>query len=235
MKTVLYLMMGGSGTRLGANIPKQFIEISGKPIYEHIIDLYSRSGLINLLVIVCKEEWINTVKKHLENYEANFHINVISGGKSRSESIKNAVIYTKENLKIEDADRILIHDTTHPYLDCNNTKLLIEKLDQGFNAATLVTHVWDTVYTCEDNRVCETLKRENIGVGASPEGFKWKFLSDIYLNSNQEIARFTSAVDLAQSQCIEIGIIWSSLINLKITYPDDLSVFEIATKYFLKN
>lgn len=230
MKTILFLMMGGSGTRLGASIPKQFLEVNGLPIYQFILNLYNQSDLVDRVVVVNNEKWNEKVREQLSSESYKFPIEIVSGGTTRSESIRNAVRFVNQNY--QDDANVLIHDTTHPYLDTGATERLLKLLESGNSAATLVTHVWDTVYLCEQEGITETLKRQNIGVGASPEGFSLSFLKEAFLNEAIDINRFTSVGNYAQSLGKKIPIVWSSKINLKITYPDDLAIFQESINYF---
>lgn len=231
MKTILFLMMGGSGTRLGTSIPKQFLEVNGLPIYKFILNLYNQSDLVDSVVIVNNEKWNKKVQEQLSSASYKFPIEIISGGTTRSESIKNAVRFIDKTYQTN--ANILIHDATHPYLDVAATKRLLKLLESGNSAATLVTHVWDTVYLCDQEVIAETLKRQNIGVGASPEGFSFGFLKEAFLNEANDINRFTSVGNYAQSLGMKIPVVWSTKINLKITYPDDLAIFQESINYFL--
>lgn len=235
MKKVLFLMMGGSGTRLGAAIPKQFLEVNGRPIYQFVLDLYAKYSVVDRVVIINNSKWNDFLKNQLCRKKYPFDIDVVNGGTSRSESIKNGVLFVNKMMKNNADSCILIHDTTHPYLDSQATEELIALIEGKYSAATLVTHVWDTVYRCEESHISETLKRENIGVGASPEAFKFSFLKKLFIDEVADINQYTSVGNYAQAKGEKIGIVWSSLTNLKITYPEDLNIFKLSSNYFLEN
>ena len=237
MKKILFLMMGGSGTRLGSALPKQFLPVGGSAIYQFILDLYARAVQdeiisIDRVVLINNREWRAHLEDALSSFasELPFTLNIVDGGSTRSESIKNGVTFLSKELQEEAI--VLIHDATHPYLDADATKKLCLLLESGKRAATLVTHVWDTVYLVKDERVSETLPRACIGVGASPEGFSFQFLKEMFLSDKVDINQFTSAGNYAETIGEPIGTIWSSILNLKITYPDDLAVFQQAHPYF---
>jgi len=228
---ILFLMMAGKGTRLGNKIPKQFLEIGDQPVYKSILDLYSTSSLIDRVVIVNNPDWMSYVESQVNDDAYPFEISIIKGGETRSASIQNAVKFVNSSLELSDDSVVLIHDATHPYLDTKACGEVISLIADRYKAATVVTHVWDTVYESEDGEVSRTLNRENIAVGASPEAFRWDFLKGIYL-VERDLSQFTSAGNYAKQVGEKIGIVWSSKINLKITYPDDLRLYTSALNYF---
>ena len=53
------LMMGGSGTRFGADIPKQFVEVEGQPVFSYVMDKYDRFNIVDSIVLVCHADWVD--------------------------------------------------------------------------------------------------------------------------------------------------------------------------------
>ena len=229
--------MGGSGSRLGSKVPKQFLEIEGRPIYQYILELYNKYISLDAIIIVNNKKWNDHLYYQLKAIKEKIGVclYVVNGGETRSESIKNAILFVNDKFSPRNDCRILIHDATHPYLDIAATNKVLSILSKGTKASTVVTHIWDTVYMCQGTEVAETLAREKIGVGASPEGFIWSFLKEIFLGANSEIANYTSVVNFANAKGIKTEIVWSPIINLKITFPDDLKIFKLSTNYFLKS
>lgn len=225
-------MMGGSGTRMGGEIPKQLLEVNNTSVYQFILNLYNMQNIIDEVVLISNSDWTEHVKKQLNKKEYKFPINIIDGGRTRAESIKNGVLFLDER-KNGWNGIVLIHDVTHPYLDVSAVSQLLSILDKS-SSATIVTHIWDTVYDCDNEFVNNTLKRERIGVGASPEGFRFDFLRKIFTDKNMDINKFTCVGNHVQSIGEKLAIVWSPVINLKITYPDDFEIFKESQQYFKK-
>ncbi len=226
----LLLMMGGSGTRANLGIPKQFYKVKGKEIYLHILDIISASQLIDKIVVVCPESWLDHVQKQIIN---NDKFVVTTGGDSRTQSVFNGVKAIEGNL--QDRDCILIHDATHPYFDQYAVENLLKCLETKV-AATLVTHVWDTVYYSNDNlSISEvTLERKKIAVGASPEGFQYALLKELIKEcADQTLDCFTSIGDMLRLKGVPLHLIWSDRPNLKITYRQDMELFEESFNLFI--
>lgn len=234
MKNHLLLMMGGSGTRLGADRPKQYIEVEGMPVFAYILKKYDTLSCIDNIVIVSHKAWFDYVNewKNLLNLEKNVHI--VAGGENRSQSVRNGL---KELAKIaKDEDTVLIHDATHPYVDEQGTKEVIEAL-KTFEGATLAAYQYDTVYRVNDNDVIESvIPRRYVVSGASPEAFSFAKIFNIYNNATEdELERMTSAGAIALEHGIQMKVIPANVINLKITYKNDMEAFvKMAKNYFFE-
>lgn len=233
MKVYVLLMMGGSGTRLGADIPKQYIEVEGKPVFLHIVEKYDRMPSIDGIFIVSNPYWIDFVEHAVESPEISKVKGITSGGATRSESVLNGLEMLRE--AAEDDDVVLIHDATHPYVDIKGTEAVIDAVVE-YGGATLAGFEYDTMYRidAEKGTINEVIPRQELVSGASPEAFRFGQIYDIYANSSQEeFERMTSAGAIALQNGIKMKVIKANTINLKITYPEDLKVFRLlASNYF---
>ena len=233
-KNILLMMMGGSGTRFGADIPKQYIEIDNVPIFAYIIDKYAKMPEIDEMVIVSHKDWINFVEEWLSKLAVKTPWIVTVGGETRSESVFNGLKAMKEFASSEDV--ILIHDATHPYVDIEGTVKIIDAVNE-FGGATLGAFQYDTVYQMnEDHFIEKVVPRQKIVSGASPEAFRFGDIYDIYSNSTtEEFEKMTSAGAIALAHGIDMKVIQTDVINLKITYKNDMDVFrKLAKTYFFE-
>ena len=231
MNTVL-LMMGGSGTRFGASIPKQYIKVNDRPIFSYILEGYNKLPDVNKIIIVSHADWVDYVEEIAEEIGADKLYKVVTGGDTRSESVKNGLICASEYSK--DDDVILIHDATHPYVDKKGTKEVIQAVKE-FGGATLASFNYDTVYKMDDDHILTNIEpRFNIVAGASPEAFTFRKIYDIYMNSSkEELESMTSAGAIALHYGITMKVIKANVINLKITYADDMELFvKLIDNYF---
>ena len=143
----LLLMMGGSGTRLGADRPKQYIEIDGIPIFHYILKSYNQLECIDEIIIISNQMWIDYVQKWIDNLEIKKPISIVAGGETRSHSVYNGLKAISS--KAKDEDIVLLHDATHPYVDENGTINVIEAIKE-YGGATLGAYQYDTVYRMDD-------------------------------------------------------------------------------------
>jgi 2-C-methyl-D-erythritol 4-phosphate cytidylyltransferase len=221
----LLLMMGGSGTRLGADRPKQYIEIDGIPIFFYILRSYNQLDCIDEIIIVSNEMWIDYVQKWVDSLELKKPISIVAGGETRSHSVYYGLKAISNKAKYEDI--VLFHDATHPYVDESGTIEVINAIKE-YGGATLGAFQYDTVYKMNgEGFITDVIPRQELVAGASPEGFKFGEIFPIYdQSSDEELESMTSGGALALEYGIKMKTIEANVINLKITYPHDLEIFK---------
>lgn len=232
---IMMLMMGGTGTRFGADIPKQYILVNNKPIFAYILEGYQKCDFIDCIVVVSHKDWMDYVSEWKDKLNITKLEIITNGGDTRSESVRNGLVSIAESASDEDV--ILIHDATHPYVDEEGTKLVIEGVKK-YGGATLGQCQYDTVYQMnEESRMLErVVPRRQIVSGASPEAFRFKDIYNIYINATKdELEAMTSAGAIALEHGIDMQVVPSNVLNLKITYKNDMDVFlQMVDKYFPK-
>ena len=225
-RNILLLMMGGSGTRFGADIPKQFVEVNGKPVFSYIVEKYAKLGLVEDMTIVCHAEWIDYTQQWVAGLGFDVPFRVVAGGASRSESVRNGLAAMAD--VAADDDVVLIHDATHPYVDEESLPAL-EAATREHGGATLGECQYDTVYAFdpETGLLTDVIPRQTVVSGASPEAFLFGRIHDIYEHTPlEQLERYTSAGALALANDIPMQVVPTDLINLKITYKHDMEVFK---------
>lgn len=234
MKTILLLMMGGSGTRLGAAVPKQYLEIDGHPIFYYIVQKYVSMKEISAICIVSHPDWLDFVSKAVKDLGSRVTLRIVSGGDSRSGSVRNGLRAVEDIAGKEDV--VLIHDATHPYVDVEGVNAVI-KMVKKWGGATLGACQYDTCYQINGEKdLVQVVPRQELVSGASPEGFRFGDISRIYFDaSEEELGEMTSAGAIALAHRIPIKVIPSSVLNLKITYPEDLKLFRLLVHSYFFN
>ena len=231
MKTYVLLMMGGVGSRYGADRPKQFTMIEERPIFYYILEKLSRLDFISGIVVVVHADWRDYAGEWVKKIGFN-KIITTSGGATRSESVLNGLRALDGIANPEDV--VLMHDATHPYVDVEGTKKVAEMVAM-YGAATLASLNYDTTYLMDNNNnVVEVIPRRNVIAGASPEGFRYGQIYNIYKNTPEDdMERMTSAGALALAHNIPMKVVPTQVLNLKITYPEDMNLFmKLYNNYF---
>lgn len=226
-------MMGGVGSRFGADRPKQFVKVNENPVFLYILEELNKLEYIEGIVVVCHESWINYVNENIGKRLKKV-LNVVAGGDCRSMSVYNGLKEIKKYA--DDKDNVLIHDATHPHLDKKKLPELVEKVNE-FGAATMCTSIYDTCYIKnKDGFIEKIIDRKTIAVGASPECFKFGIIFPIYDNaSEEELENMTSAGAILVNNGKKMATVESDLLNLKITYPEDMELFKLlCDSYFYK-
>ena len=233
MKNILMLMMAGKGTRLGADCPKQYIEIDGIPIFAYILYGYAKTKQIDAFVFVVQPEWALYVTKWIRRLGLEDQCLVAAGADERSLSVRNGILAAEKIAEKDDV--LLIHDATHPYVDVTGLKEIIRAVHE-LGAATLAQGEYDTVYRrTSDNLLQQVLPRQEVVSGASPEAFRFGLIADIFRTEDDEsLRRMTSAGAIALACQIPMAVVESDVLNLKITYPRDLELMKklIHTYFF---
>ena len=216
MKKNVIVTASGKGLRMGSDIPKQFLEISGKPILMYTIEqFYNYDNSINIILTLNSdtiEFWNDLSAKH------NFTIKhkIVSGGETRFQSIKNAVS------EIEANTITAIHDGVRPLVD-------IDTINNCFNTAKEKGNAVPFIKINESIREFSGTKnkqvnRDNFVLIQTPQVFK----SDLLINAyKQEFSdEFTDDASVVEQTGIEINLIEGNSENIKITKPQDLLIAE---------
>jgi len=231
---IVLLMMGGSGTRFGADIPKQYTLINEKPIFSYILQEYLKMSEIDKIVIVTNAAWFDYVEEWRDRLSNASRVVVTNGGASRSESVLNGLKAASAFAASQDV--ILIHDATHPYVDREGTCKVIDAVNK-VGGATLGACQYDTCYMMdEDQMLKEVIPRQLLVSGASPEAFRFGDIFRIYSEaSEEELNAMTSAGAIALANGIAMQVVPANVLNLKITYPGDMELFKcLYSNYFFK-
>lgn len=233
MANIVLLMMGGIGSRVGADIPKQFIEIKGKPIFSYILQGLNDLKCIDKIIVVCNKDWIDYAKKCITKLNISKLYDITEGGETRSDSVVNGLKRAKEFAN--DDDVVMMFDTTHPYVDEKGIEEFIEAVKK-YGGATLGQRQYDTCYRIDENDMLQAvIPRQEIVSGASPEGFKFKIIYDIYMNaSKEELNKMTSAGAIALAHNVPMKICTLNTLNLKITYPTDVEILKYLIDFNFK-
>lgn len=221
MNTALVLS-GGTGTRLGADIPKQYIKVNQRMIISYCLEQLFLNSRIDALRIVAEECWQETLEACISEYDKEGKFRGFSKpGKSRQLSIWNGLQDMKAYAAEE--DYVLIHDAARPFL---SGQLITDCLDAaaGHDGVLPVLPMKDTVYRSEDGqRISSLLKRDEIYAGQAPEAF----LFGSYYEANQKllperILKVNGSTEPAILAGLDVVLIPGEEENFKVTTKEDL-------------
>lgn len=232
MNSYVLLMMGGVGSRFGADIPKQFTLIEDKPLFTYIAKKLAKQECVTGLVVVVNPAWLDYANEWINKLSIKKIISVVPGGATRSDSVFNGLKALKGIA--EENDPVLMHDATHPYVDEDGTKKVAEMVAE-YGSATLASLNYDTTYMMDDDyNIVKVIPRRNVIAGASPEGFRYKQIYDIYDQTPEdEMEKMTSVGAIALAHNIPMKVVPTPVLNLKITYPEDMKLFmKLYNNYF---
>ena len=212
----------GIGSRMGAEVPKQYLTVAGKTVIEQTLERLLRlPGLENIVVALGEGDpfWPGLVISN------DTRLVTVKGGKERADSVLNG-LYKLRQLGSDD-DWVLVHDAARPCVRLTEIELLIETCVNHRQGGILATPVHDTMKRSDNhNRILETIPRENLWHACTPQLFRIGELTEAIegaLESGYPVTDEASAMERAGQQPL---LVECSLANIKITRPDDLALAE---------
>lgn len=213
------IVAGGKGLRMGANIPKQYIEIKGKPIIYYTISNLVKAG-VNRFIIVLDLQYQEYLMKSLENI--NVSIQYVSGGVERYESVLNGFRCLNE----ED-EYVAIHDSVRPLV----SKDMIDRLEDSILSSNVsgivpILPIKDTVKLVKNGIVDKTFERSNIRRVGTPQLVKVKDYLEAINNIEDKIKSVTDDASILEMNGNIVGVVEGDEESFKITDSMDLALFE---------
>ena len=212
----------GVGSRMGADIPKQYLQLAGKTVMERTLErLLQLPGLANIVVALGEGD---PIWPGLE-IRNDSRLHTVNGGKERADSVLNG-LYKLRQLA-DDEDWVLVHDAARPCVRLAEIDLLIETCLNRGQGGILATPVHDTMKRSDSqNRIVGTIPRENLWHACTPQLFRIGELTEAIesaRDSGYPVTDEASAMERAGQQPL---LVECSLANIKITRPDDLALAE---------
>ena len=218
------ILAGGVGIRVGADKPKQFIEINGKPILVHTLDKFEKHPLIDSIGVVCVQGWEDVVRSYKKVYGLSKLNTIVIGGCTAIESTRIGV----ENLKARPEDIVVIHDGVRPLVDEKSITNVIEDCRQyggAISAVPLIEHVF---FKGDKETDLHYIPRENAYRTVTPQAYTCAKIRRAFQLSDEtgigSHAPFIGImmVDLNEQVCLSQG----SEENIKITDPKDINYYK---------
>lgn len=224
MKNYVILLAGGVGKRMKSELPKQFLEVNGKPIIVYSIENFQRNNHIEKLVVVCVKEWIEYLKEIIEKYNLSKVEWIIEGGNTGHDSIRNGVFFLRN--KVNSDDYIIVHDAVRPILPQKAIDEVIKVAYMNGNASSAIACHPPIVYTEDFKSGNSDIDREHVMLTASPQMFKFSLALKCYEKAEQENKHnftFTSSLLIHYGERVYFAKGTTS--NIKITQKEDIALF----------
>ena len=224
---IAIIIAGGVGNRMGANIPKQFIEIKNKPVLAYTLQSFNKLSSIDAIEVVCIEGWEEEVWSYKDKYNIDKLKWITKGGNTGQESIRNGVYNLKD--KVNNNDNIIIHDGIRPLVDKSVIDDVLEKCNQYGNGVTSMPYNEQIFLIDDDISTVKYIPRETLRRVATPQAYKFDLLYEKYHEAfKKEIGIYGSSY--TNTMMVELGVrlyfAKGSDKNIKLTTPGDLQIFE---------
>jgi 2-C-methyl-D-erythritol 4-phosphate cytidylyltransferase len=214
---VVIIPAAGTGSRFGGPLPKQFQQLAGKPLVQHVIERFLLDENVIRVVVPVAEVLLASVK----NSE---RVSFVAGGATRQESVIRGLA------EADEAELIAVHDAARPLFSPAIFHAVIAAA-QEVGAALPVIPVADTVHVMNaDATVNQTLDRTMLGAAQTPQCFRAEILRDVLARAQQEGIEGTDEAGLAVRFGYTVKGVPGDPRNLKITVPEDLELAESYLK-----
>ena len=225
MKKYLILLASGTGTRFGADCPKQFIKIGGKMIIEHTMASCD-CGVFDEIILVVSGPYVDQMKRVVLSNTYKIPVRVVEGGNSRIESCGRGVAV------IGDEDAIVIvHNGVQPFIGKKSFDNCIAALGKYSAVTCGVKCVYTVLVTSEDGVLSSTPDRSRSYCDMGPEGFRLSILRKVVdIGLKDSVSTGLCGV-VFRNSLAEVYIADGEPGNIKITVPEDI----ILAKQILKN
>mgnify|MGYP000010820946 CR=1 FL=1 len=226
INTAAIITAGGLGKRFdgtGDTLPKQFIPLSGKPVIAYSILSFESSKLINEIVIVVPENWVEYTKTEIvDKFDIKKVSKVISGGDERQDSVE---IGLRSLSKIPSI--VAVHDGVRPLVTVQTIDEVITQAEKTGGAIAAIPAT-DTIKKSDPEHIIEnTLRREDIWFAQTPQAFRYEILKEAFEKASEDSYLGTDEAELVERLGKEVKLVKGSKYNIKITTQEDLELGEI--------
>jgi 2-C-methyl-D-erythritol 4-phosphate cytidylyltransferase len=218
---IAVILAGGTGSRLGDSIPKQFLKVAGKTVMEHTVAAFERNGNIDEIAIVIHHSFVQAVEEMVPANEWKKVRKILPGGAARHESSLTA-INAYASLP---GCHLIFHDAVRPLVSQRVINDVVEALGQ-YNAVAVAVPATDTIIQMDDSgRFIQHIPNRNMLQRAqTPQGFKLQTIADAYHIALQDAA-FASTDDCGMVvkylPAEKVFVVRGDESNIKLTYRED--------------
>lgn len=230
---IALIIAGGSGHRMGQDIPKQFINVFDKPVLIYTLEGFQKHPQIDAIEVVCIDGWHDILWAYAKQFNITKLKWVISGGNSGQESIRNGVYNLEDKCSSEDI--IIIHDGIRPLVEPSVLSDVIAKCKLYGNAVTSMPYNEQIFVIDEDDETTTSkfIPRETLRRVSTPQAYNFKLLDEKYHEAfEKEIGIHGS--HYTNTMMVELGVklhfAAGSDKNIKLTTKDDLEMFKAYLK-----
>ena len=213
----------GVGSRMAAQLPKQYLQVAGKPLLRHVLDTFAATPAVtHTFVVVSPEDgMIDALMVQAPELDSAASILRV-GGASRRESVRNGLEAIR--FHVQDDDWILVHDAARPGLTVSLVEQLIAELEDDDVGGLLALPVVDTLKLCSPHgRSSATVARTGLWAAQTPQMFRYALLWQALGLSGD----FTDEASAIEALGLQPKLVMGSARNFKLTLPADVALAEL--------
>jgi 2-C-methyl-D-erythritol 4-phosphate cytidylyltransferase len=220
------ILAAGSGSRMHSDIPKQYIEIDGKPLIYYTLETFERSVVDEIVLVVRPGDEEYARREIVDRYGFTKASSIVCGGETRTDSVLNGI-------KATEAEYVLIHDGARCLVSIDLIERMAAKVVETSCIAAVPSK--DTIKIVKEGVVCDTPNRENLYIVQTPQAFNRSNLLNAYLKldelSDEKRRTLTDDSMIMENAGKPVQIVAGEYSNIKVTTPEDLDFVKNIKKY----
>lgn len=225
------LPAAGLGTRMGADTPKQFLELDGVPIFIRSLRKIASAELVTDIILATRADELGRMLERVQAEKFKQSVRVVRGGDSRQDSVAQALREVPPEAEI-----VLVHDAVRPFVTREQITRVIEEA-RKCHAAILGIPAMDTVKEVKRGSLPEdvalisaTIPRERVVLAQTPQAFSAKLLKEAFARAEADGVNASDEAGLIERLGQEVHVVLGSERNIKITRPADMDL----AKFYLE-
>lgn len=219
------LPAAGLGTRMGADTPKQFLELDGTPIVIHSVRRIASCPLVTDIIVATRGDVVESLEQRLRGESFMQSVRVVRGGDSRQDSVALALKEIPNDTEI-----VLVHDAVRPFVTREQISRVIEEA-RRCQAAILGIPAMDTVKEVKRASLPEdvalitaTIPRERVVLAQTPQAFSTKLIKEAFARAQSDGVNASDEAGLVERLGHDVHVVLGSERNIKITKPADMNL-----------
>ena len=228
-KFTAVLPAGGLGKRMGGTIPKQLMQLGGKPVYQYSLETFLKMDEIAEVVMAVPADWKDYFEKEIDTWflsdnaigEFRTKLKIVVGGAERWQSVENGV-----NALTSSAEYVLVHDVARQFV---SEKIIRDVCETLINKGSCLVAkpAIDTIKIASDGRVENTIDRNKVWLAQTPQAARIDLLKQLYSRIAKEPLDFTPTDEASILEFFgePVYIVKGESANDKLTTPEDFAVF----------
>lgn len=219
------LPAAGLGTRMGAETPKQFLDLDGLPLVVFTLRRLAASSAITEFFVATRADEVSSLGERIAQEKLGRPVRVVRGGGSRQESVANALAEVDPAVEI-----VLVHDAVRPFVTCEQIDRVIAEA-RARGAAILGIPAIDTVKEVKRASlpqdvalITATIPRERIVLAQTPQAFSFALLKQAFAKAAEDGSTGSDEASLVERLGHEVHVVLGSERNIKITRPADMEL-----------
>lgn len=230
MNNIALIIAGGIGARMHQDIPKQFINVQDKPVIIYTLEVFQHHPNIDTIEVVCLDGWHDILRAYAKQFGITKLENIVSGGETGQESIRNGLKDLAERYHDED-DIVLIHDAIRPMVNADIISDNIRVCRKYGNATTAIPCTSVMLRTNDSVLSEQQVPRDNLKITQTPQSFYLNELIEVHRdavkrNMEPSIASCALYIEMGRKVYLSAG----SEKNIKLTTTEDIEIFASLLK-----